>query len=303
MPYRFYFYFACITACMLFYPGNSRYFTIFANNADLFNQQVVEEVPEIKPIPVLRNQSAPFVSAQGVYIADLQSFTPVYSKNANQQMYPASTTKVVTALVAYDLYEMDEVVTIGRVLNEGQIMGLVPNERITVENLLYGALVHSGNDAAQALADHYGYEEFMEKMNEKAASLGMRNSQFDNPTGLDDLQQLSSPFDLAVAGRELLRNPLLKKMVSTKQITVSDEDYRIFHPLSNVNQLLGEIQGLGGLKTGFTELAGQNLISYYRRPDGKEFIVVVMNSEDRFEDTRQIVSWINTTVDYIDPEL
>lgn len=179
-------------------------------------------------------------------------------------------------------------------------MGLVQNERITVENLLYGLLVHSGNDAAYALADNIGFDKFVNLMNEKAKSLKMVSSHFTNPAGLDDFNQVTTPFDLALAARELLNSKELSKIVSTKEIVISDVDFQIFHKLSNVNKLLGEIQGIGGLKTGYTENAGENLVSLYKK-NNHEYIIVILKSQDRFADTTNVVSWINSNVDYVTP--
>lgn len=300
MPIRFYLFFVAITGLLMFYPGASRFFTVFAHQSQSFSQETQVSIPTIEPIPVVSGATSPVISAQGAYVVDLNTFTPVFGRNEHDEFLPASTTKVMTALVARDLYELDEVVTIERVNAVGQVMGLRQNEQITVENLLYGSLVQSGNDAARALADYYGYDQYLEKMNAKAQDLGMRNSRFQTPSGLDAQNQYTSPFDLALAGRALLNDPILKKMVGTKQITVSDIDYTIFHPLTNVNQLLGDIPGLGGLKTGYTEAAGENLISFYQRPDGSQFLIVVLKSEDRFADTRSIVTWLRTSVSFTD---
>jgi D-alanyl-D-alanine carboxypeptidase len=208
----------------------------------------------------------------------------------------------MTALVAADLYDPNRIITVQIGTTEGQVMGLVPGERITAENLLYGALVHSGNDAAYALAEEHGYDAFIKMMNDKAQELHMNNSHFVNPAGLDDMNQVMSPFDLALAGRALIQNPMLRKMVSTKEIIISDVDYRIFHTLTNVNKLLGEVQGLGGLKTGYTELAGENLVSFYRF-DNHDYIIVLLKSSDRFADTTTIVNWLDNNVVYVTPEL
>lgn len=291
MPFRTYFGIVFFTILFLFYPGDSRLFSLIAHNGDLFRAQVAEKKVEIQPFP-LKPASGPAITAGGAYIIDLDSFTPVFTRNADSRFYPASTTKVITALVAEDVFDEDQIITIKRVLNEGQVMGLNVNEKITVENLLYGILVHSGNDAAYALADAYGYDKFIDLMNQKAKELGMKNSHFTNPAGLDQNDQYSTPHDLTLAARQVLLNKTLKKMVGTKEITISDVDYRVFHRLSNVNQLLGQIQGVGGLKTGYTENAGENLVSFYKRYDGKQFIIVVLKSEDRFEDTKQIIDWL-----------
>lgn len=300
MRLRFIFLFSFYTLLFLFYPGDSYYFHIFAYNRNLFKEQKNFIPPKLNPIPYLKNQYSPDISAEGVYIVDLPSFTPLFKRNEHERFLPASTDKIITALVIYDLYKPETIVTVKRVIGDGQTMGLVKNEKITVENLLYGILVHSGNDAAYALADSYGFQPFIELMNKKTRELYMNDSHFTNPAGLDDYNQYTSPFDLALAGRELLKNKYLSKIVSTKAITISDVDFQIFHRLSNVNKLLGEIQGIGGLKTGYTENAGENLVSFYKH-DGHEYIIVILKSNDRFADTRNIVQWINQNVDYIIP--
>lgn len=214
--------------------------------------------------------------------------------------FPASTAKIITALVALDIYKHTDVLTVKRVISEGQVVGLVQGEQLRVQELLYGLLVHSGNDVAYVLADNYGpgYDAFVERMNEKAAQLSMNNSHFNNPAGLDDPRQYSSPFDLSLAGRKLLQNELLSTIVSTPSITISDVNFEHFHVLSNVNKLLGKIPGIGGLKTGYTEEAGENLVSFYKR-NGHQFLIVIMKSDDRFYDTEAIVHWIDTNVGFV----
>ncbi len=301
MKTRFYFFLTFFALLFLFYPGDSYYFHIFAYNRPAFEEKEKKVEPKINPIPYLKNALYfPETTAAGVYVVDLPSFTPVLQRNKNERLLPASTTKMITAMVALDVYDPDQVIVVNKVMSEGQTMGLVEGENITVENLLYGILVHSGNDAAYALADHYGFEEFINLMNKKAESLDMKDSHFSNPAGLDNGNQYSSPFDLALAARELLKDKYLAKIVSTKEITISDTDFKYFHRLSNVNRLLGEIAGIGGLKTGYTEEAGENLISFYKK-NGHQFLIVILKSLDRFQDTRNIVTWIEENIDYINP--
>lgn len=302
MPFRFYFFLLFFTFLFLFYPGEHPYLKIFAFNSQTFVEETAIQPIKIQPIPVTNNAFPPIVTAEGVYVVELDSFSTLYEKNSQSKFFPASTTKIITALVAADLYQPDRIITVNQASIEGQIMNLVPNERITAENLLYGILVHSGNDAAYALANEHGFSDFITMMNTKAQEIGMKNSYFKNPAGLDDYEQMTTPFDLALAGRELLLNPYLRKMVSTKEIIISDVDYRQFHTLTNVNKLLGEVQGLGGLKTGYTELAGENLVSFYRK-DNHDYIIVILKSQDRFLDTRTIVTWIDANVQYVSPTL
>jgi D-alanyl-D-alanine carboxypeptidase len=134
-------------------------------------------------------------------------------------------------------------------------------------------------------------------MNEKASALNMASSSFKSPAGLDEFGQYTTPYDLTLAARALLENPYLAKIVSTKEIIISDINYTHFHKLTNVNKLLGEIAGIGGLKTGYTEDAGENLISFYRK-NNHDFIITILKSENRFEDTKNIVQWIQDNIDY-----
>jgi D-alanyl-D-alanine carboxypeptidase (penicillin-binding protein 5/6) len=290
--------FIFFTLLILFYPGNSDYFQVFAFNRPLF-QKKEKEFP-LKPIgkiPIVQSLYQPLTTAEGIYIVELSTLTPLFEYNPQKKLFPASTAKIITALTANDLYQFDDVITVNNVNVEGQIMGLVEGEKITFENLLYGMLIHSGNDAAYAIANAYGYDKFIELMNKKARSLQMINSNFSNPAGLDDQNQYTTPYDLTLAARELLSNKALKKIVSIKDITISDVDYKYFHSLTNVNKLLGEIHGIGGLKTGHTESAGDNLVSYYRN-NNNEYIITVLKSLDRFEDTKNLVKWLNESVSY-----
>lgn len=299
MKPRFYFLFVFFTLIFLFYPGDSEYFKIFAYNRSLFSQNEQKISYLSNPVPYLLSpNNIPYLTAEGALVVDLPSFTPILDKNSHEKLFPASTAKIITALVSRDIYKPDDIITVKNVHVEGQVMGLVEGERITVENLLYGMLVHSGNDAAYALANHYGFNNFVDLMNKKAQSIGMKDSHFTNPAGLDDFVEYTTAYDLALAGRSLLDDSYLKKIVATKQITISDVDFKYFHQLSNVNLLLGEIQGVGGLKTGYTQNAGENLVSFYKK-DGHDFILVVLRSDDRFADTRVLIGWLNTNVDYI----
>ncbi|MFH0773486.1 MAG: serine hydrolase [bacterium] len=287
---------------LLFYPGNYWLTHVFSQQ-DLWREKPVSQFA-LHPIPeVSKYAPYPFISAEGVYIADLSSFTPIFERNSKQKYYPASTAKILTALVVADVFKPTDVIVVNKQITkedqpDWQLMGLVTGEKITIENLLYGILVHSANDAAFTLANAYGYDRFVEKMNEKALELGMKSSHFKNPIGIDDPEQLTTPYDLALAARALLKNSYLAKFVSTKEIIISDTDYKYFHKLSNVNKLLGEVVGIGGLKTGYTELAGQNLVSFYKK-NGNQYIIVVLKSIDRFEDTRNLTQWIDLYVDHV----
>ncbi len=253
--------------------------------------------PLITPGPYPVNMSGVYpgeeISATGVVIVDIDSGVFLYTRNEEELFAPASTTKILTALVALDSYDVDDVVTVKTVQNSGQVMGLAAGERITVENLLFGTLVQSGNDAAYALAEHYpgGVEAFVEAMNAKAQELRLVKSRFINPVGYDDPNHKMTPMDLARLASIALRNKVIAKMVAIPQITVSDVTHTYFHPLTNVNELLGKIPGVGGIKTGWTQEAGENLVTLVER-SGRRVILVVLKSQNRFEDTSRLIDWV-----------
>ncbi len=196
---------------------------------------------------------------------------------------------------------MEEVITVKKVIEEENKMNLVAGEKISMLNLLYGTLINSANDGAYTLAEHYpgGVKEFVKEMNKLAQKLNMKNTHFENPIGFDDKNQYTTAYDLALLAREFARHPLLLNITSTKDITVSDVSFTYFHHVVSSNELIGEIPHLGGLKTGSTEGAGEHLISYYRIDD-KPLLIVILKSEDRFEDTRMLINFLKQNTRYRD---
>lgn len=247
------------------------------------------------PLPILgKNTSYPVLSAQGVYALDLDSGISLYEKNPDAPLLPASTTKIITSLVAMDTFKLDTVFTSGNEIKvEGQKMGLFVGEKMKFENLLYGLLVYSANDAAETLAYNYpdGYSAFISAMNVKAQELSMTNTHFDNPVGLDSNGQRSTARDLVRASEVAIRNPIFAKIVNTKQKAVSDVSGKFSHEIKNVNELLGTVPGVMGIKTGWTESARENLVTYINRDDHK-IIIAILGSTDRFGETKELIDWI-----------
>lgn len=252
-------------------------------------------LPTPAPYPVNRTKIFPGseISALGIVIMDVDSGVYMYKRNETMSLAPASTTKILSVLVALDMYELDDVLTVKSLVNNGQDMGLVSGERLTVENLLFGTLVASANDAVYTLAENYPgeVEKFVEAMNQKAKSLHLENSSFTNPVGFDDPLHKMTPMDLARLASVALSNKTIAKMVAIPQITVSDVTHTYFHSLKNVNELLGKIPGVGGIKTGWTEEAGENLVTLVDR-NGHRVILVVLHSLDRFSDTSSLIDWV-----------
>lgn len=248
---------------------------------------------------------APGLTARAAMVVDVGSGTVLYQKNAQVPLLPASITKVMTAVVAIDSYKLDEVLGVKRADEAiGQNMGLVVGEKMTVENLLYGLLVKSGNDAALALAENYppGYQAFIDKMNQKAREWQMIDTSFKNVSGVEQVGHVTTVRDLAVLAREAMKNEVVAKMVATKSITVSDVSGEKEHELKNINQLLGQVEGLRGLKTGWTESAGECLVTDTVR-DGREIITVILGSEDRFGESEALIEWAYANHSWTQSEL
>ncbi len=245
-------------------------------------------------VPVLRNsQPFPEITAESVMVVDVESLSVLLEINSDQKMLPASTTKILTALVSLEFYPLDKVLQVNGNVIDGQRMGLVTGEEITVENLLYGLLIYSANDAAEVLAHNFpgGRDLFVSTMNMKAQELGMENSKFTNPSGLDGDGHYSTARDLIKLSLYAMRIPVISHIVSLKDITVMSVDGKIVHKLRNINQLIGSVDGVIGIKTGWTENAMENLITYIRRDD-KELVISVLGSKDRFSDTKKLIDWI-----------
>ncbi len=238
-------------------------------------------------------QGFPILSAQGALAVDLDSGISLYEKNPDAKLLPASTTKIITALVALDSYTLDQIITVGKINVIGQKMGLFLGEQITVENLLYGLLVYSANDAAEVFAVNYpgGYEAFIQAMNVKAKDLSMINSNFQNPVGLDGNNQITTAKDLIRVSEVAMRNPVFAKIVGAKSISFTDITGKVKYNLKNINELLGVVPGVLGVKTGWTENARENLVTYIER-DGHKVMIAVLGSQDRFGETKELINWI-----------
>lgn len=242
---------------------------------------------------IAANATFPILSAQAVLALDTETGSTLYEKNSSGSLLPASTTKIVTALTAMDYYPDNLVLEVGKVKIVGQKMGLLEGEKIRVIDLLYGLLVFSANDAAEVLAANFpgGRDLFVTAMNLKASQLGVKDSFFTNPSGLDGNFQVTTARDLAKISENAMQNSTFARIVGTKQITVKSVDGKFAHRLSNINKLVGEVPGVLGVKTGWTENARENLVTYLER-DGRKVMVVVLGSQDRFGETKELIDWI-----------
>ena len=233
------------------------------------------------------------LSAKSAILIDLDERNILYQKNAKERMAMASTTKIVTALVACELLECSATVKIPYEATgiEGSSVYLQAGERLTVEQLLYALLLESANDAAVALAivAAGSIEKFAEKCNEKAYALGLRDTNFTNPHGLYDENHYTTAYDLAILSAEALKNPTIAKICASKRgeiplnATVENPLGEGTRYLKNHNKMLSMYEGAIGLKTGFTKKSGRCLVSAAKRDD-LTLIAVTLNAPDDWRD-------------------
>ncbi len=270
------------------------------------------------------------ISATGAVLIDLDTDTILYKNNMNQQCRPASLTKMMTLLVAYEKYKdkLNETVTLTSemisVPSGSSTANLMAGDRITVYDLLYAMMLPSGNDAAKALAFLFGSteEEFVGLMNDEAQKLGMNNTRFANTHGFDDDNHYTTTYDLALLSCALCRNQELVKIFSSyvhraevyrEQANLTDNDDKTTGKATvtfyNTNTMLnprgaGYFEGLKGIKTGYTSKAGNCLASYYEKNDRRLVCVVTNDNQgERDNDTRKLINYGLTAFDTFDLSL
>ena len=235
--------------------------------------------------------AAPAVGAQAVAVVDVDSGGLLYGVNAHEHRAQASLTKMMTALVAVEHWKLDDpIVATKRSLVEPAVIGMEPGDRLPLRDALYGLLLNSGNDAALAIAETVGegsISRFVGWMNLDAVRLGLKDTHFVNPHGLDAEDHYSSAYDVALLGRALLKDRFLAEVVATPRYVVPGPPEWVFH---NLNPLLGKVDGVDGLKTGYETNAGHCLAVSATR-EGHQLIVVVMDDDDYARDSAALVEW------------
>ena len=287
------------TVLLLFFlllPGQNYYDTLHLDfQPPLVRATELDNFVMSKYPVKVASELAPYVSAESVVVVDFGSAVPLFELNPNARLYPASITKLMTALVALDYFSLNQILTVrslAPVAYESD-MGLSIGDQVTVQNLIYGLLVPSGNDAAYTIAYNYpgGIENFIYAMNKKAENLNMKNTHFENPSGFDSPRHYTTALDLSLLAREVLKNDFLNKVIATYGLSLTDISGKRIYTLKNVNQFLGYLYGADGIKTGFTDLAGQCLVSSVSR-NGHRIISVVLKSQDRFGDSGRLIEWV-----------
>ena len=227
------------------------------------------------------------LSAQSAILIDGHTGRVLLEHNSYQRRGMASTTKIMTALVAIESGKLSDIVTVSNSAAnvEGSSMWLKSGEKISVESLLFGLMLNSGNDAATALAEYIGGDvpKFAEMMTKKAKSLGLENTSFTNPHGLDNENHYTTAYDLAQITRYALSNKKFAEIVSSKKKIVEWEDNEWGRSLRNHNKMLTMYQGADGVKTGFTKKCGRCLVSSATR-DNLKLIAVTLNAPSDWHD-------------------
>jgi D-alanyl-D-alanine carboxypeptidase len=247
------------------------------------------------PSPTPDENAAPGISGVAAVVMEEPCGAVLHEVNATLRMPPASLTKIATALVAEEHSEMADLVSIDvsgvefSLETDSTVMGLEPGQTLTMQDLLYGLLLPSGNDAAIQIAEHVGgsVKRFVQMMNAKADELELKNTHFANPHGLDEDALYTSAYDMAVLGRELLKRPALAEIVGSRTYQPSWDGPAV----GNLNQLLGFYPGTLGVKTGYTDQAAQTIVAAVEQA-GRRIIVTILGDQfDIYYDVSELLNW------------
>ena len=236
----------------------------------------------------------PEISAKSALVYDLTTNKIIFEKNPKEKLPMASLTKIMTSIIVLENYKREEKFKVRKENLVGEnTMGLSSGEVLTVEELLYGLILPSGNDAAEVLSSNYmgGRKNFIKAMNNKARSIGALDTSFTNPTGLEgDGDQYSTVFDLLVITKYAMQFPLFRKAASTFEYNIEySQDHKSFY-LQNETNLLTSYPGVLGVKTGYTPEAGFCLVTYLDY-EGHEIIGIILGSEKRREEMKQLLDY------------
>lgn len=234
------------------------------------------------------------ISAEACIVMVADTHEVLFAKNAQNQLPMASTTKIMTALLALEsgMPQKEITVTDEMVRVEGTSIGLLPGDTISVQTLVAGMLLESGNDAANvtAYAVSGGTASFLEQMNERARTLGMQNTCFETVSGLDSENHHSTAYDMALLGSAAIQNPAFRAICSQTQMRVSYGNPPYARTFSNHNRLLKSYDGVFGIKTGFTKKSGRCLVSAAER-DGVTLIAVTLNAPNDWADHKKLLDY------------
>ena len=250
------------------------------------NEEIIQASNNINDEPILNSRIA--------VAYDRKTGTVIWGKNENKRSAMASTTKIMSALLLIENADLSQEVVISQKAGGtgGSRLGLKKGDKITLNDLLYGLMLKSGNDAAVAIAETVGgdLDNFAEMMNSKAHEIGLENTHFVTPHGLDNPEHYTTAYELAKLADYAMKNEIFAQVVNTKNYTVTINGYP--KNISNTNELLGNLEGVNGVKTGFTNNAGRCLVTSVNR-NGFEIITVVLQADTKKNRTADSINLIN----------
>lgn len=268
-------------------------------DSDFETLDIVEDVSDISLEDI--NPNKPLrVSARNAIALDAKTKEVLWDQNGYEIVPMASTTKILTCLIAINYGNLERKVTISKnaASIRGSTVGFRPGEEVTMRELLFGLMFRSGNDAAIAIAEDIGgsIEGFSNIMNDFAKSLGILDSHFESPHGLDSAKHYSSAYDLAILTSKAMEYPEFRECVGEK--TISKDKYNFTRDYSNINKILHRIPDANGVKTGYTGGAGKCLVSSVNH-NGRNIIIVVLNCVDRWNVTENIYKYVTSNNEFI----
>ncbi len=294
------------TICVVMFYG-AAYFVINLMGIPYITENTLHTVlPANTYTPLLDSTAPPELpqtSAASAVLIDAQSGAVLYEKNPDSRLGMASTTKIMTAKIILDTLPLDKIVTVPKEATtiEGSSIYLKENEKITVETLIYGLLLESGNDAATALAIACSdsVEDFARLMNETGASIGLKNTSFANPHGLTAENHFTTAYELAYITSVALKNEKFKEIVSTQKYVAPSLDGTFTRYFFNHNKLLRIYPGAIGVKTGYTEAAGRCLVSAAEK-DTETYICVTLNDRNDWSDHTHLLDFAFENYDCVE---
>jgi serine-type D-Ala-D-Ala carboxypeptidase (penicillin-binding protein 5/6) len=264
---------------------------------DIYRTRSLSDDFYARPLPDYTDSKTEVLqlTAQSYLIMDVKTGTVLVGKEIYQRLHPASITKMATAISALETYPLGETIEIEHEYPIGRNMGLQEGEKITIKNLIYGLLVHSANDAAFVLAgqSRERVSKFILRMNKFVEQLGLKNTHFVNFSGEEDYNHYSTSFDLAHLARFALNNKVFEQAIRKKEMVVTDITGEIEHQLETTNELLIKYEEIKGIKTGWTPQSGECFVGLIEIND-RQFITVILGSEDRFGETEQLINWLKS---------
>lgn len=253
---------------------------------------------EVSALPKVKESNiGPVIKAKSAIAVDLKTGLTLYEKNIHDERPIASITKLMTVVIILEENKLEDVATVPQKITtvQGTKIWLAPGEKITVENLLYAALIPSANDAAYTLANYNSngnIDDFVKKMNQKALELGLYDTHFTNPIGLDEEGNYSSAYDLTLLGRYAYSKAFVRQATVLKDREISSTNGKLVHKLKTTNDLLNSYLKVLGLKTGTTDQAGECLIAVIENDKGRDILTVTLGSPDRYKETKILADWV-----------